>query len=260
MNTKSLNLLVLFLFFGIYFILDYLFFAPLQSMIINYVQSRFLGHVLTYSISLVPLLFGAMLLKPKGQNEFLEKFGLKGNFLQGLSFGIIATLPMFLGYAFVFTLNRKIDPNTLLINSVSSGFFEEMIFRAYFFGLVFRYTRLGFIPSILATSLLFALLHLYQSQDLGELVLIFGMTFLGSILFSWLYAEWKFNLWIPVTLHVLMNSAWIIFDVSDNAAGNGWSNFFRFLTIIVAIIMTIVHSRKSNGGLQIERKNLWLKD
>jgi membrane protease YdiL (CAAX protease family) len=105
-------------------------------MIINYVQSRFLGHVLTYSISLVPLLLGAMLLKPKGQNELLEKFGLKGNFLQGLSFGIIATLPMFLGYAFLFTLNRKIDPNALLINSVSSGFFEEMIFRAYFFGLV----------------------------------------------------------------------------------------------------------------------------
>ncbi|WP_313552872.1 CPBP family intramembrane glutamic endopeptidase [Sphingobacterium multivorum] len=190
----------------------------------------------------------------------MEKFGLKGSFLQGLSFGIIATLPMFLGYALVFTFNRKIDPNTLLINSVSSGFFEEVIFRAYFFGLVYRYTRLGFIPSILATSFLFAILHLYQSQDLGELALIFCTTFFGSILFSWLYAEWSFNLWIPIALHVLMNLAWMIFDVADNAAGNGWSNFFRFLTIFIAIISTIVHVRKSEAGLQIKGKNLWLKD
>ncbi len=167
---------------------------------------------------------------------------------------------MFLGYALVFTFNRKIDPNTLLINSVSSGFFEEVIFRAYFFGLVYRYTRLGFIPSILATSFLFAILHLYQSQDLGELALIFCTTFFGSILFSWLYAEWSFNLWIPIALHVLMNLAWMIFDVADNAAGNGWSNFFRFLTIFIAIISTIVHVRKSEAGLQIKGKNLWLKD
>ncbi len=260
MSTKSLNLLVLFLFFGIYFILDNLFFARLQPTMSNYVHSRFLGHVLTYSISLGPLLLGATLLKPKVPNEFLEKFGLKGSFLQGLSFGIIATLPMFLGYALVFTFNRKIDPNTLLINSVSSGFFEEVIFRAYFFGLVYRYTRLGFIPSILATSFLFAILHLYQSQDLGELALIFCTTFFGSILFSWLYAEWSFNLWIPIALHVLMNSAWMIFDVADNAAGNGWSNFFRFLTLFIAIISTIVHVRKSEAGLQIKGKNLWLKD
>jgi len=165
---------------------------------------------------------------------------------------------MFLGYAVIFPFNRHIDPNSFLINSVSSGFFEEIIFRAYFFGLVFRYTRLGFIPAIFTTSLIFALLHLYQSQDLGELTLILGITFLGSILFSWLYVEWKFNLWVPIALHVFMNSAWMIFDVAETAAGNRWGNFFRFSTIIFAIILTVVQSRKT--GFQISGKNLWLKD
>jgi len=258
MKTKNLNLLLLFLFFGIYFILDYLFFSTLQSTLINYIPSRFLGHVCAYSISVLPLFLGVMLLKPKESDKIFTKFGLNGSFLQGISFGLMTTLPMFLGYAYIFTINRKIDPNTLLINSVSSGFFEEIIFRAYFFGLVFRYTRLGFIPSIFATSFLFALLHLYQSQDLVELVLIFGVTFFGGILFSWLYVEWKFNLWIPIALHIFMNSAWMIFDVADNAAGNVWSNSFRFFTVFMAIVWTILHARKTNAGLQVKLRNLWL--
>jgi len=258
MNNKNLNLLVLFLFFGIYFILDYLFFATVQSRITNCVHNRFLGHVLTYSISLLPLLLGTMLLKPMGLTGLLDKFGLNRSFIQGVSFGMLTTLPMFLGYVFIFPFNRHIDPNSFLINSVSSGFFEEIIFRAYFFGLVFRYTRLGFIPAIFTTSLIFAFLHLYQSQDLGELILIFGITFLGSILFCWLYAEWKFNLWVPIALHIFMNSGWMIFDVADTAAGNRWSNFFRFFTIVCAITWTVLQQRRT--GLQIKGKNLWLKD
>ena len=258
MNNKNLNLLVLFLFFGIYFILDYLFFAAVQSKITSFVHNRFLGHVLTYSISLLPLFVGAMLLTPMSPIGLLDKFGLNRSLIQGIFFGMLTTLPMFLGYAFIFPFNRHIDPNSFLINSVSSGFFEEIIFRAYFFGLVFRYTRLGFIPAIFTTSMIFALLHLYQSQDLGELTLIFGITFLGSILFSWLYVEWKFNLWVPIALHVFMNSAWMIFDVAETAAGNRWGNFFRFSTIIFAIILTVIQSRKT--GFQISGKNLWLKD
>ncbi|WP_293899625.1 CPBP family intramembrane glutamic endopeptidase [Sphingobacterium sp. UBA5670] len=258
MNNKNLNLLVLFLFFGIYFILDYLFFATVQSRITNCVHNRFLGHALTYSTSLLPLFLGAMLLKPMGPTGLLDKFGLNRSFIQGISFGMLTTLPMFLGYAFNFSFNRHIDPNFFLINSVSSGFFEEIIFRAYFFGLVFRYTRLGFIPAIFTTSMIFAFLHLYQSQDLGELALIFGITFLGSILFSWLYAEWKFNLWVPIALHIFMNSVWMIFDVADTAVGNKWSNFFRFFTIACAIAWTILQQRKT--GLEIKGKKLWLKD
>jgi len=258
MNNKNLNLLVLFLFFGIYFILDYLFFAAVQSKITSFVHNRFLGHVLTYSISLLPLFVGAMLLTPMSPIGLLDKFGWNRSLIQGIFFGMLTTLPMFLGYAVIFPFNRHIDPNSFLINSVSSGFFEEIIFRAYFFGLVFRYTRLGFIPAIFTTSLIFALLHLYQSQDLGELTLILGITFLGSILFSWLYVEWKFNLWVPIALHVFMNSAWMIFDVAETAAGNRWGNFFRFSTIIFAIILTVVQSRKT--GFQISGKNLWLKD
>jgi len=137
--------------------------------------------------------------------------------------------------------------------------FEELIFRAYFFGLVYRYTRLGFIPAILSTSFVFALLHLYQSQDPMELALIFTTTFLGSVLFAWLYTEWKFNLWVPIALHILMNLAWMLFDVDDNAAGNWYANIFRFLTIAIVITYTVIRAKRVYGGLQVNRKTLWRK-
>src|SRR5690606_36689127 len=101
---------------------------------------------------------------PTDQDKLQDKFGLNGTLILGVAIGGLKTVPMFVGYAFRFSLMRQPDLNSLLINTVSAGLFEELIFRAYFFGLVYRYTRLGFIPDILATSLVFALLHLYQIQ------------------------------------------------------------------------------------------------
>lgn len=189
----------------------------------------------------------------------MSKFGVNGSPALGIGIAALATLPMFIGYAFRFSLIREPDFNSLVINTFSAGLFEELIFRAYFFGLVYRYTRLGFIPAILATSLVFAFLHLYQSQDPMELVLIFMTTFLGSVLFAWLYTEWKFNLWIPVALHILMNLAWMLFNVDDNAAGNLYANIFRFLTIALVIVLTVIRAKNMKIGLRVNRKTLWRK-
>lgn len=257
MNRTNFNLLVLFLFFGIYFGLDQLFFASVQSKMSNLIHNRALGHMTAYVLSLLPLFLAALLLKPKDQETLMSKFGLNGSLGLGIGVGALVTLPMFIGYAFRFTLIKEPDFNSLIINSVSAGVFEELIFRAYFFGLVYRYTRLGFIPAILATSLVFALLHLYQSQDPMELTLIFATTFLGSVLFAWLYTEWKFNLWIPISLHIFMNLAWMLFNVDDTAAGNWYANIFRFLTITLVIVWTVMQGKNRPDGLQVNRKTLW---
>lgn len=259
MNRTNFNLLVLFFFFGIYFALDQLFFAAVQSRIIGFIHNRALAHMVAYILSLLPLLLGALLLKPKDQDTLVSKFGVNGSPALGIGIAALATLPMFIGYAFRFSLIREPDFNSLVINTFSAGLFEELIFRAYFFGLVYRYTRLGFIPAILATSLVFAFLHLYQSQDPMELVLIFMTTFLGSVLFAWLYTEWKFNLWIPVALHILMNLAWMLFNVDDNAAGNWYANIFRFLTIALVIVLTVIRAKNMKNGLRVNRKTLWRK-
>lgn len=45
MNRTNFNLLVLFFFFGIYFALDQLFFAAVQSRIIGFIHNRALAHI-----------------------------------------------------------------------------------------------------------------------------------------------------------------------------------------------------------------------
>jgi len=38
--------------------------------------------------------------------------------------------------------------------------FEEIIYRAFLFGMLYRFTRLGFLPSVFLGSLLFGVAHL----------------------------------------------------------------------------------------------------
>jgi hypothetical protein len=149
--------------------------------------------------------------------------------------------------------------DTIIINTIDAAFFEELIYRAFLFGMLYRFTRLGFLPSIFLGSLLFGAAHLYQSNDLSELIGIFLLTFIGSVLFSWIYSEWKFNLWTAIFLHCLMNLYWLIFDVDSNALGGAYANIFRFSTVFFAIVGTIIYKRKKKVPFEISKKNWWMK-
>lgn len=145
---------------------------------------------------------------------------------------------MYVGFSIIFNFNSDVSLNNILIDILSAGFFEELYFRGFLFRLPFRNTKLRFIFSVLFGAIYFDMLHLYQSNDLIKLFGIFLVTSLGGILFAWVYAEWNFNIWIPVFLHMLMNLAWELFFVSDNALGGIYSNVFRFSTLGLVILVT----------------------
>jgi uncharacterized protein len=166
---------------------------------------------------------------------------------------------MLVGYALKFSLNKELSFNTIIINTISSAFFEEIIYRAFLFGQLYRFTRLGFLPSVFLGSLLFGAAHLYQSTDINELVGIFSITLLGSVLFSWIYAEWEFNLWTAIFLHCLMNLYWLIFDVDVSALGSTYANIFRFSTVFLAIIGTFLYKEKKKIPFEITRRTWWMK-
>jgi membrane protease YdiL (CAAX protease family) len=65
---------------------------------------------------------------------------------------------------------------------------------------------------------LFAIAHLYQSDDFNELLGIVAITGTGSILFCWLYMKWKDNVWPVFGLHAGMNLWWEVFAVDDTGA------------------------------------------
>jgi membrane protease YdiL (CAAX protease family) len=221
------------------------------------IQHVGLSHIIVYLIVSLPVVLGASVI-----NEFKRcktTLGLNRSIFKGMLFPLICSLPMFIGFAVCFNYNRDLTLDEILISGVAAAFFEEFIFRGFLFGQLFRYTKLGFIPSLLLGAFLFAAMHLYQSNDPLTLIGIFATTFMGAVLFSWLYVEWNYNLWIAIFLHFFMNLAWMFFAVSDNAFGGIYANVFRILTIALAISLTLFYKRKKQIPLNITRENIWMK-
>lgn len=155
-------------------------------------------------------------------------------------------------------LAGKIPPDLtafrLVQASLLAGFMEELLFRGFLFGLLFRFCGWGFIPSSLAGALVFGLGHIYQGASLPESAGVFLVTAMGAVWFAWLYIEWENNLWVPIFLHILMNLSWTLFDMSGNALGGLFANLFRIITIALTIILTLRAAKQR--GLKITRESL----
>ncbi len=142
----------------------------------------------------------------------ITELGLNKGFSKGLIFGFVSTLPMTVSSAILFKFSNDIFSFYTLIAVIIGPVMEEILFRGYLFGQLFRRERWGFIPSSVLASIFFAMGHLYQSHDISSAVGTFLVTFMGSAWFAWLYIEHESNLWFPIWLHVLMNLSWTIFQ------------------------------------------------
>ncbi|MCF8463459.1 MAG: CPBP family intramembrane metalloprotease [Flavobacteriales bacterium] len=194
------------------------------------------------------------------ERHLLEPLGLRGNVFRAVVLAFVFSMPMMVGYGLPSGFRISIDGREFWFGCVFAAFFEELYYRGFFFGQLYRKTKLGFFPALIVPALIFASLHLYQSQDLATLVGIFITTFMGAGLFAWLYCEWNYNLWVPIFLHFFMNLSWSLFDdVADNALGDVNANIYRALTILLAIGGTLVYKRRMRIPLAINKTTLLLK-
>ncbi len=243
--------------FTIHFFLDEWIFRDLRKSIFEITGQLGISHIITYSIVGIPILLGAYFLH--GHPRWIKSLGLTQSFGRGLLFSFICTIPMLMGFFFVFPFNTEISIDQIIIAAVSASFFEELYFRGFLYGQLYRYTRLGFIPSVVGGAVLFGFIHLYQSQDVATLTGIFLTTLIGAILFSWAYSEWQHNIWIPVFLHFFMNVYWMMFSAGDHALGGIYANVFRVITIVLIITLTIWYKKRKGGQLEINKSTLWMK-
>lgn len=190
------------------------------------------------------------------RRDILTSIGFSGSFMRAALFAIVCTLPMFIGYSIV-GHSADISVNHMICRILIAGFFEELIFRGFAFGQLFRYAGWGFLPAALLTAVAFGSLHLYQGHDAASALAAFGVTAAGSIFFSWMYVEWNYNLWCPIWLHTLMNAPWLLFSVSDSGAVGGIVvNVLRACTVGLAIGLTILYKRRNGLPYRITLKNL----
>ncbi|WP_187471118.1 CPBP family glutamic-type intramembrane protease [Luteimonas viscosa] len=177
--------------------------------------------------------------------------------VRGFVLALVLTLPMLAALAWHAPLTITVDtPHALLRQAVLPGFGEELLYRGFLFGLLFRFAGWGFLPAALGAALLFGGAHLYQGGDAAEAAGIFALTALGSLWFAWLYVEWENDLWVPVAFHVLMNAWWLLFPAADNALGPGWFVAIRLLVLALSIGVTVIMARR-RGGLRIRGRD-WL--
>lgn len=205
---------------------------------------RTLAVFIMHMIVCLPIVVVLLLLnRPK---DFFRHLGLDGNFIKGMVFALISTLPLFIAFPVVGDFNGGLTWDKLVRSAFIAAFFEEVIFRGFIFGQLFRYCKIGFWWSVIIPSLLFGSIHLYQGNDPLSSLAAFGVTFIGGLFFSWIYVKWDFNLWCPVGLHFFMNLSWLLFTVEGNsvAAGGVVFNVFRILSVVVAIVLTNVYLRK----------------
>ncbi len=234
------------------------YFETIMLFVNQLVQYKLGSYFLTYVIIGIPVFIVTSLVTR--EFNFLKGLGLRSNAITGLIAGVVFSLPMFVGGLLQSKLATHINVPNLIAKTIFAGFFEELYFRGFLFGLLFRKTRLGFLPAIIVCSVIFAMGHLYQSQDPGVLWGVFITTFMGSVLFAWLFAEWNYNLWVPIFLHTLMNLSWHLFEVSENALGTASFNIYRGITIALAIVLTIMYKKRNGEKLSVNRQTLLFKE
>ncbi|MGE8537415.1 MAG: lysostaphin resistance A-like protein [Chryseobacterium sp.] len=256
--SKNIRFFLIFILgFTAYYFFDTFFFKSIQTFSKNLSHSKAVAHVTAYLITLIPLIITLKILLSK--RNILDLLSLNKPIFKGFTLAFTGTLPMLIGYMIHFKAVNKIYFETLFINTLSSAFFEEIIFRAFLIGTIYRFTRLGFLSSALFGSLLFAQVHLYQSQNITELMEIFAITFLGSLFFAWVYFESEYNLWTAIFLHFLMNLYWEIFTVSENVSGNFYGNLYKLVSIVAITVIVIYAKRKNKLPFEITWKNLFIK-
>ena len=190
-----------------------------------------------------------------GRKNLLRESGLGGDFLLAMRIAGIGVLPMFLGAAILSGFELRLSIQGILIGCLLAAVAEELLYRSFLFGQLFRHGGWGFLPAAMVSALIFGLGHLYQSNDLMTSLGIFGITFLGGLWFSWLFVEWDYNIWVPMGFHFFMNLSWTVFEVSDNALGGWGPNIFRIATIVLSIYLTQRH--KKQGSPVIIKGKRW---
>jgi membrane protease YdiL (CAAX protease family) len=188
-------------------------------------------------------MLGVAVAHRQGVKFAAREFGMTAPIKPALAFAAVASAPMLLAFAIGFSINREMTFLSVAVGCFIAPFAEEVLFRGYLFGQLYRRAKWGFWLSALVPSVLFAAGHAYQSTHFGELAGILAITSVGSVLLCWLYQRWNYNLWVIVALHSAMNLWWEVFAVDDTALGGWLANGARFTTVAIAILLTIFKDR-----------------
>jgi membrane protease YdiL (CAAX protease family) len=198
------------------------------------------------------LLTVVLLSRANGFRGVSRELGLSAPVLRAFAFALVVSSPMWIGFAITRKLTPHIHVAPLLFLTVLSPFVEEVEFRGFGVRFLQRGTGWPFWLSVWPSALLTGFGHVEQGQTLAEMLGLFFLTAAGGVLFAWLVYRWQ-SLWIAIALHICMNLSWELFSVARSAIG-GWLPFvFQNLTMLLAIVVTLLRTTSPGGSLEQPR-------
>ena len=215
-------------------------------------------------IFLVPVLLSTAILivQHRGFRGAFEELGLTGSAKTGFLFGFLATLPALIGFAL--TVKRSVTDLSLndvlykvagLARSAKRSCSARSLLGCSIVGPGWASGPAAILPSGAVRRSCISTLTLLPARCL----VVFAVTGLGGLLFSYVFVRFGWNLWAPIALHVFLNLWWGVFDVSHNALG-GWSdNVFRAASLALAFIIMIAAKRNASWSWLAPTQTGWHK-
>ena len=247
-----------------YFALDKLYVGSTSRNLVNVLAGdgpSLLRHIIRVLLHypgpyiLVPAFVTALIV---GRKNVLHVWGFDKMPWRGLGFAFLCTLPLPLVYTFAYPIS---ETSTLLVRTLNSavlpGISEEVLFRCFLFGVLFKVAKWGFLPAAMLGAVIFGGGHIYQGHALLDSLGVFGITAVAALWWAWVYVEWDYNPWVPIGFHVFMNGWFVLFTVSETAMLPIVGEIARASVVVISIAVTLVIKRR-NGGRTIVG-HLWFK-
>lgn len=191
---------------------------------------------------LVPIVITAFIVGP---GETLNILGLRQSAWKGLLFAFAVTLLLGIVFALIAPLSDLATLVPRFLNyALFSPFAEEVLFRCFLFGLLYRVAKWRFLPAAILGAVIFGLGHLHQGNTLADAVGVFAITLAAGLWWAWMYVQWNFNAWVPIGLHVFMNGWFNIFEVSQSAQLPIAGEITRLIVVFVSVVVTLALKRR----------------
>ena len=158
------------------------------------------------------------------------------------------TLPNLLLRIAVAGAKPQINAALVLMSAVASPMSEELLFRGYLFGQLYRRAGWPFWAAALANAVPFVAGHFYQLSGKGwefvvsvaEVLLLVGVSALFA---AWVYVRWEYNLWVLIFIHALLNFYSTTFAINETSGFSWVDNVAWLMTLILVVLGTIYRNR-----------------
>ena len=199
----------------------------------------------------IALTFAALAVVYRRPSRYPDELGLAPGVRRsftGVAFVLACSLPMVIvPFASGGGLRSSIPFEPILGGVLIAPLIEELLYRGYLFGQLHRRAKLGFWVEALLSAGVFALIHLdnpeVRAMSVGGKAAHLGIIAAGGIGYAWLFQAWKFNLWVPIGIHLFMNLWWHVLDMGETPVSGTLTIVARVAVVAIAITWTVLMMR-----------------